>query len=52
MIHADPLHYYPTQGNRNFGYIEKRARGKICPVDEKVAKMVVPIGTYLHGTWS
>jgi hypothetical protein len=46
------IYYYPTQGSENSGYIEKRVRGKISPVEKNYVKMVVPMGTYLHGTWS
>jgi hypothetical protein len=49
------LAYYiiiPRKENGKSDYIEKRVGGKICPVEQKVVKMVVPLGTYLHGTWS
>jgi hypothetical protein len=41
MIHADPLHYYLTQGSRNSSY-KKKCRGQKCLVEP------VSLQTLLH----
>jgi hypothetical protein len=51
MTHADPLHYYLTQGSGHSNY-KKTCRGQNCLVEPEVFKKNVPQGTQLHGTWS